>query len=220
MWVIPTLTPEFIERMENVLDLYAKPYNLKEPVVCFDEKSKELRKDTRPPLPPHSGKVLCRDYEYIRNGTANVFMTVEPKGGYRTTRETAHRKKSDFAHEIRRISMLPRYRNIKMIHIVLDNLNTHFEKSLTETFGAEKTEAMMRRITFYYTPKHASWLNMAEIELSILEKQCLKQRIPDRSALRIHLKAWQARRNRQQMKINWKFTKQDARIKFQYQYND
>lgn len=216
MWVIPTLTPEFIERMERVLDVYAKPYNPRELVLCFDEKSKELRKDARPIISPHPGKVLRRDYEYVRNGTANVFMTVEPKGGYRTTRATVHRKKSDFAREIRRISMLPRYRNIKMIHIVLDNLNTHFEKSLAETFGAEKTEAMMRRITFHYTPKHASWLNMAEIELSILEKQCLKQRIPDQSALRAHLKAWQTRRNRQRMTINWKFTKRDARKKFQY----
>src|SRR3989344_4460995 len=205
MWVIPSLTPEFIERMEEVLDLYAKPYDSQEPVVCFDEKSKELRKDAKPVI---RGAITKRDYEYVRNGTANVFMTVEPKRGHRT--------KKDFAREIRRVSKLPRYVKAKRIHIVLDNLNTHFEKSLIETFGNREAARLMRRIRFHHTPKHASWLNMAEIELSILEKQCLKQRIPDRSVLRAHLKAWQRRRNGQKMQINWKFTKQDARIKFKY----
>lgn len=214
MWVIPTLTPEFIERMEDVLDLYQKPYDPREPILCFDEKSKELRKEARPAI---FYKIVRRDYEYVRNGTANVFMAIEPQGGYRTTRVTRHRKKLDFAREIRRIVNLPRYRKAKGIHIILDNLNTHKAQSLTEAFGKRETKRIMRRVTFHHTPKHASWLNMAEIELSILGRQALNQRIPDRSALRAHLKAWQARRNKHMMKINWRFTKQDARRVFQYE---
>lgn len=214
MWVIPTLTPEFIERMEDVLDLYAKPYNPKEPVLCFDEKSKELRKDARI---TRYGKTIRRDYEYVRNGTVNVFMMVEPEAGYRTTRATQHRSKPDFAREIRRIVNLPQYRTAKRIHFVLDNLNTHKAQSLMETFGKREARRIMRRVTLHHTPKHASWLNMAEIELSILGRQALNQRIPTRSALRAHLKAWQARRNKRMMKINWRFTKQDARRVFQYE---
>src|SRR3989344_1688593 len=131
MWCVPEVTPLFIERMEEVLDLYAKPYNPKEPILCFDEKSKELRKDSRPVI---MGKITKRDYEYVRNGTANVFMTVEPKAGYRTSKETKRRTKTDFAKEIKRIANLPRYRDARRIHIILDNLNTHFEKSLIGTF--------------------------------------------------------------------------------------
>lgn len=214
MWVIPTITPEFIERMEEVLGLYQKPYNPQEPVLCFDEKSKELRRDARL---ARYGTVIRRDYEYVRNGTANVFMTVEPEAGYRTTRATQHRRKSDFAREIRRIVDLPRYRSAKRIHLVLDNLNTHKAQSLKETFGKREARRIMRKIEFHHTPKHASWLNMAEIELSILGRQALNQRIPTRLALRAHLKAWQRRRNKQKMRIHWKFTKKDARNVFQYE---
>ena len=213
MWVMPDLTPEFIERMEEVLDLYAKPYDPKEPVLCFDEKSKELRKDARPVI---RDRITKRDYEYVRNGTANVFMTVEPKAGYRTTHATKRRRKQNFARETRRISKLPRYRKAKRIHIVLDNLNTHGKHSLVETFGIQESKQIMRRIEFHHTPKHASWLNMAEIELSILGRQALNQRIPDRSALRAHLKAWETRRNAQKKQIQWRFTKQDARRIFKY----
>lgn len=214
MWVIPTLTPEFIERMEEVLDLYGKPYDPREPVLCFDEKSKELRRDART---ARYGTIIRRDYEYVRNGTANVFMTVEPGAGYRTARATTHRRKPDFAREIRRIANLSRYRSAKCIHIVLDNLNTHKAQSLTETFGKREADHLMRRITFHHTPKHASWLTMAEIELSILGRQALNQRIPTTSVLCAHLKAWQARRNKHKMKINWRFTKQDARRVFKYE---
>lgn len=214
MWVIPTLTPEFVERMEDVLDLYGKPYNPREPVLCFDEKSKELRRDARPVI---YGTIIRRDYEYVRNGTANVFITVEPEAGYRTTRATQHRKKPDFAREIRRIVNLSRYRKAKRIHIVLDNLNTHGEHSLIQTLGKREAKHILRRLAFHHTPKHASWLNMAEIELSILGRQALNRRIPTITALRIHLKAWQARRNKSMMKINWRFTKQDARRVFKYE---
>ena len=216
MWVIPEITPEFIERMEHVLDLYVKPYNPKEPVLCLDEKSKQLLENTKPVIPMRQGAERKADYEYKRCGTSNIFMAVEPKGGYRTAKVTHRRTKRDFAHEIRRIIDLPRYQNIKKLHIVLDNLNTHFEKSLYDTFSKQETRRVLSKVQFHYTPKHASWLNMAEIELSILGRQCLNRRIPDASMLTHHLRVWQARRNKHHSKINWRFTKQDARNTFKY----
>ena len=215
MWVIPEITPAFIERMEEVLDLYAKPYNPQEPVICFDEKSKQLLKDARPVIPMRQGTIRKADYEYKRNGTANIFMAVEPKGGYRTAKATNRRTKRDFAHEMRRI-MDNVYPEAKNIHLVLDNLNTHFPSSLIATFGTREAKRLMQRITFHHTPKHASWLNMAEIELSILGRQCLNRRIPDAQTLKHHLRTWQARRNKHHAKINWKFTKHDARNIFKY----
>lgn len=216
MWCIPKVTPEFIERMEDVLDLYEKPYCKEEPVICFDEKSKELRSDSRAELPAKEGRVRRRDYEYVRNGTANIFMTVEPKGGCRNVSVTTRRTRSDFAHEIKRISVLSRYKDAKTIHIVLDNLNTHFEKSLTDTFGDTETTEIMRRIKFHHTPKHASWLNMAETELSIMERQCTRGRISDDTMLREKLCAWQRDRNAGRAMINWKFTRENARKVFTY----
>lgn len=217
MWCIPTVTPEFIERMEDILELYAKLYDPKEPVLCFDEKSTQLLGDIRSTIPTEEGKIRKRDYEYKRNGTANIFVTVEPHDGFRTTKTTKRRTKSDFAHEIARIANLPRYQGVDCLHIVLDNLNTHFEKSLIEAFGTEQTERVLQRIQFHYTPKHASWLNMAEIEIGILSRQCLKQRIPTRKELRAHIRVWRERRNRHQMKIQWRWTKNDARRVFKYE---
>jgi hypothetical protein len=202
--------------MEEVLTLYALPYNLEEPVLCFDEKSKELHGDTRTLHHTKDGAVRRRDYEYKRNGTRNIFMTVEPKGNYRTVRITRRRTRNDFAHEIKRITGLPRYRKATMIHIVLDNLNTHNEQSLLAAFGEDATHALMERVTFHHTPKHASWLNMAEIELSIMEGQCTKGRIPDAPHLKKKLNAWQRERNRLHAGINWKFTTDEARRVFRY----
>lgn len=216
MWCIPKVTPEFVERMEGVLDLYAKPYDKTEPVICFDEKSKELRSDSRTMIPAKAGRARRRDYEYVRNGTANIFMTVEPKGGYRNTSVTVRRTRTDFAHEMRRVVSLPRYRDARKIHIVLDNLNTHFEKSFINTFGEQETTAIMRRIQFHHTPKHASWLNMAETELSIMERQCTRGRIGDDTTLRKKLRAWQRERNVAHAMINWKFTTAGAREVFKY----
>lgn len=216
MWCIPRVTPEFIARMEDTLDLYARPYDPKEPVLCFDEKSKQLLKNTRPGTPTKPGKPRRQDYEYERNGVRNIFLAVEPKGGFRTTAITRYRKKSDFAREIERITALPRYAEAKRIHIVLDNLNTHFEKSLIETFGSDQTKRMMRRIRFHYTPKHASWLNMAEIELSIMGRQCINRRIPAESTLVSATASWKQRRNAQGATLNWRFTKTDARRIFTY----
>lgn len=217
MWCVPTLTPEFIERMERLLDLYEKPYDRKEPVLCFDEKSKQLLKDTRQAKNTKPGKPRRQDYEYERNGTRNIFVTVEPKGGYRTVAVTRHRKRPDFAKEMKRIIELPRYKNTIKIHIVLDNLNTHFEKSFIETFGEKETARIMSRIQFHYTPKHASWLNMAEIEIGILSRQSIRGRMATEEKLVENAKLWQERRNDARAAINWKFTVKDARVKFRYE---
>jgi len=214
MWVIPKLTPEFIERMEDVLDLYAKPYDPSEPVLCFDEKSKQLLEDTRTPIPAGPNHLRKNDYTYKRNGVRNIFLAVEPKGGYRQVQETARRTRQYFAHEIDRLLKLPRYRISKTIHLVCDNLNTHNEKSFTQTFTEKKARRILSRIRFHYTPKHASWLDMAEIELSILERQCLKKRIPTQEVLSQEIALWQQRRNRAHATIHWKFTIQDARKAF------
>jgi transposase len=216
MWCIPKVTPEFIVSMEEVLNIYALPYNPKEPVLCFDEKSKELHTETRTPTNTAVGKVRRRDYEYKRNGTCNVFMMVEPKGGYRSAVVTGRRTRVDFGEEIKRIVTLPRYKKATAIHIVLDNLNTHNAQSLVEAFGEKKTQKLMQRIVFHHTPKHASWLNMAEIELSIMERQCTKGRIGDMALLTKKLLAWQTRRNEMNATINWKFSVQDAKKVFKY----
>lgn len=216
MWCIPTITPEFIERMEAVLDLYAKPYDPKEPVLCFDEKSKELRQDTRPHKKTKKGKVRRRDYEYVRKGTANIFVTVEPKGGYRNTRVTLRRRRPDFARELRRIVSLPRYRKARKLHLVLDNLNTHNEASLQETFGKKEALRIMRKVQFHHTPKHASWLNMAEIEIGVMSRQAIAERIHSQEKLMTALRAWQKRRNHKQATITWTFTKKEARKKLKY----
>lgn len=216
MWCIPTITPEFIKRMEDVVDLYAKPYNKREPVLCFDEKSKELRSDTRTGVRTRAGALRRRDYEYRRNGTMNIFLTVEPKGGYRSVRATTRRTRTDFALELQRVSHLPRYKKAKLIHIVLDNLNTHNEKSCVETFGKKEAARMLNRIQFHYTPKHASWLNMAEIEIGVMSTQALKGRIPTQECLKKYLRAWGKRRNQKHAMTTWTFTKKKARMKFKY----
>lgn len=216
MWCIPTVTPEFIERMEHVLDLYTKPYDPQEPILCFDEKSKQLLKDTRAIQEAKEGRLRHRDYEYKRNGTRNIFVAVEPKGGYREAIVTNRRTKQDFAREMKRIVELSRYRACTKIHIVLDNLNIHSEKSLYKTFDERQAEAIMSRLQFHYTPKHASWLNMAEIEIGILNRQCIRGRIPTEERLEEKIRAWQAERNEHKAMIRWRFTAKDAREKFIY----
>lgn len=183
MGCIPNLTPEFIKRMEAVLDLYGRPYDPLEPVLCVGEKRKQLLKDTRPVKNTEEGKPRRRDYEYERNGTRNSLVTVEPTGGPREVMVTQQRKKPDFAKAMKRIIALPRYENATKSHIVLDNLNTHFEKSFVDTVGEEGTKPIMSRIQFHYTPKHASWLNMAEIEIGILSKQSIRGPIPTEEKL-------------------------------------
>lgn len=216
MWCIPEITPEFIEQMEGLLTLYAKPHNPQEPIICFDEKPKQLLKDTCPIIPAKAGIPVKRDYIYRRNGTRNIFMAVEPKGGWRETTVTLRRTHQDFAREIKRIMELPRYCPARKIHLVCDNLNTHYEKSFIETFGQKESKPILDRLVFHYTPKHASWLNMAEIELSILSRQALGKRIPDDAALKERIAQWRRKRNQASVTIQWKFTRQDARKIFKY----
>ena len=216
MWCIPKLTPEYIERMEDILTLYAKPYDPKEPVLCSDEKSKQLLGETRPTKQTQPGKPRRNDYEYTRNGTRNLFVTVEPKGGHREVTVTKRRTKQDFAQEIKRVINLSIYRNAEKIHFVLDNLNTHFETSFLETFGKREAKNILKRIQFHYTPKHASWLDMAEIEIGILNQQCIRGRIPTGKALKEKIRVWLQERNQQKKTIEWSSTVKKAREKFRY----
>jgi hypothetical protein len=211
-WCIPKLTDEFLAKMDAVLELYERRYNPREPVVCFDEKSKQLLADLREPLPMKPGMPMRVDSEYIRKGTANIFMIVEPKAGKRYTIVRKRRTKKDFAICMEELVGL--YPNTDKVHVVMDNLNTHSEKSLVETFSAKKTESIMEFLEFHYTPKHGSWLNMAEIEIGVMETECLDRRIPDIETLDQELSAWYDRRNRQEIRIDWRFTRKKAKEKF------
>ncbi len=212
MWCIPKLTDEFKKRMEDVLDLYGKPFNEKEPVICFDEKSKQLLEDSRAGKGAMPGKIALRDYEYVRKGTANIFVAVEPKAGKRLTKVTRRRTKKDYAKFLKKL--IEKYPYAEMIHLVQDNLNTHSEKSLVVAFGEEKAKQIMRRVKFHFTPKHASWLNMAEIEIGVLSRQCLKRRMPEYHALECEVLAWEKHNNKARRTINWKFTSKKARKVF------
>jgi len=217
MWCIPEVTPDFINRMENILEIYEKPYNPKEPVICVDEKSKQLIGNKRKPKQTKQGKFRRTDYEYKRNGTRNIFLAVEPLAGFRKAKITRRRKKPDFAKFIKDLVDLKRYAGANRIHIVADNLNTHFEKSFYETFSETEARRIFDKIQFHYTPKHASWLNMAEIEIGIMDKQCTRKRIASAKSLVKNISIWQATRNRRRSKICWRFTREKARIKFRYQ---
>jgi hypothetical protein len=217
MWCIPKLTPEFKERMEDILTLYAKPYDPKEPVVCQDEKSKQLLADSRPSLPTVPGKSAVQDYEYVRKGTANIFVAVEPLAGKRVTKVTKCRKKPDYALFIE--ELIATYAKAKTIHLVQDNLNIHFIGSLIEAFGVRKAKRLWKRLTLHYTPKHASWLNMAEIEINAIGAQCLDRRIDSMEKLRTEVRACTTRRNEKCSKITWKFTPEKAREKFPTLYH-
>ena len=219
MWCIGKLTPQYRARMYDLLDLYGLPYNRDEPVVCVDEKSKQLLADTRVPLVCKPGAARKHDYEYERRGTRNLFVAVEPLAGWRQVQVTAHRKKPDFVRFIRQL-LQGRYRRAKKVHIVLDNLNTHFAKSFVEVLGEKRAAKLLSRIEFHYTPAHGSWLNMAEIEIGILDKQCLNQRLPTVEKMVAEVNAWQRKRNRQRKKIDWTFTKERADKKLGKHYDD
>jgi len=212
MWCIPDLDEEFIFRMEDLLTLYDKPLAPAEPVVCLDEKPVQCLDDKRKTIRVRNGSVR-RDYEYIRRGTVNIFVAVEPKAGRHFTKVTPNRKMPAFARMIRDIANA--YPCAKTIHLVIDNLSTHKKKALVETFGAEKAEAIWSRFTIHYTPKHGSWLDQAEIEIGIYSKQCLgKRRIRSIEVLKKETAAWRRSVNKQKLVINWKFTVAKARKKF------
>ncbi|MBI4756944.1 MAG: IS630 family transposase [Betaproteobacteria bacterium] len=217
MWCVGHLTAEYRRRMYDLLDLYARPLRAHEPVVCVDEKSKQLLKDSRPALPIKPGLPRRQDYEYVRGGTCNLFVAVEPKGARRTVLVTEHRAKTDFVafvqHLVEKV-----YARARRIHLVMDNLNTHFRKCFEEVLGVEPAQALLRRVVFHYTPKHASWLNMAEIEIGILDRQCLDRRLPDRVTLSAEVQASQSRRNAEHRGIEWNFTRQDADAKMARHY--
>ncbi|MGB5146743.1 MAG: IS630 family transposase [Porticoccaceae bacterium] len=209
MWCIGRLTEEYRQRMYDLLDLYARPFRQAEPVVCLDEKSKQLLRDSRMPLPIRPGTPVRQDYEYVRAGTCNLFVAVEPKGGRRTVMVTDHRAKTDFVAFVRHL-LEQVYTTARRVHLVMDNLNTHFRKCFEDVLGVKKAKALLRRVVFHYTPKHASWLNMAEIEIGILDRQCLNRRLPNRAVLVAEVDAWQQRRNANQQGIAWSFTRQDV----------
>ena len=171
MWCIAKITPEYLTRMYDLLELYAKPYDPEYPVICIDEKSKQLLGENKSPIPMKPGKPGKYDYEYKRQGTRNIFVCVEPLAGKRKIRVTKRRTKKDFAEFVQGLEK--DYSEAKKIHIVLDNLNTHFESSFYETFNKKEAKRILKKIQFHYTPKHASWLDMAEIEINVLSNQCI-----------------------------------------------
>ncbi len=217
MWCIGKLTGEYRQRMYDLLDLYARPFLKGEPVVCLDEKSKQLLKDSRSPLPNRPRMPVRQDYEYVRIGTCNLFVAVEPKGGRRTVLVTDHRTKLDFVAFVRYL-LEQVYATARRVHLVMDNLNTHFRKCFEEVLGIKEAKILLRRVVFHYTPKHASWLNMAEIEIGVLDRQCLNRRLPDRNTIVTEVDAWQQRRNADHRCIEWSFTRQDADQKMSRHY--
>jgi transposase len=208
---------EFVERMEDVLDLYAQPYAVCAPVVCFDETSKQLVKETRRPWPVAPGQPARYDYEYERNGVANLFQSFQPLTGWRHVEVTERRTKPDFAGEMKRL-VDERFPRAIKIRVVLDNLNTHTKAALYEAFAPAEAKRIADRLEFHYTPKHGSWLNMAEIELSILTNQCLDRRIPGAEALTHEVGAWERDRNAEHATVNWQFKVADARTKLKRLY--
>jgi transposase len=212
MWCIPKVDAEFVARMEDVLDLYAEEPDEKHPVVCFDETPRQLIGEARVPVAAKPGQPARVDYEYVRNGTANVFMFIDAHRPWRHAKVTDRRAAGDFA-ECMRDLVDRHYPGAERVRVVLDNLSTHTLAALYESFEPEEARRISRRLEFHYTPKHASWLNMVEIEIGVMVAQCLDRRIPDKKTLISEISAWQRRRNREKARIQWLFTVQRAREK-------
>jgi transposase len=217
MWCVAELNDEYIERMEDVLELYERQLSAEEPVVCVDEKSVTLHQDVRDPIPAKPGRVAKKDNEYQRNGTANAFCAIEPQAGVHFTKITPTRSSQEFADFIE--SIANSYPKAKTIHLVMDNLSTHTRKALEDRFGKEEGKALWKRFTIHYTPKHGSWLNMAELEVGLFSKQCLgERRLKDIETLRAEALAWNKRINSKRVTINWTFDRKKARKTFNYKY--
>lgn len=216
MWCIPgQLDDEYVERMEDILDLYNKPYNSEEPVVCMDEKPVMCHEEVRTPVAAVPGRIARRDYEYRRKGSINVFCAIEPRKGAFMAKPTDNRKAAEYAKFM--ASIARRYPDAQTIHLVQDNLNTHKKKSLVDFYGPDEGERIWNRFTIHYTPKHASWLNQAEIAIGIYSRQCIGgRRVPDLDTLKVWTRPWLKRINRLKRVIRWKFSSSDARKKFKY----
>jgi DDE superfamily endonuclease len=217
-WCIPPkANADFVYHMEDVLQVYQLPYDRRYPVVCMDEASKQLIGEVNAPLPLRAGQVQCEDYEYERKGVCNQFMCCEPLRGWRHVRVTARRTKRDWAECIRELVDV-HYPEAMRIRLVLDNLNTHTGASLYEAFPPDEARRLLDRLEIHHTPKHASWLNMAEIAIGVLQSQCLNRRLDNADWLGSEIRAWEERRNKQQVKIPWSFTIAVARHKLKKLY--
>jgi len=203
--------------MEDILTIYTRPHNPRIPVVCMDETSKQLTKETRQPMSPRPGVLLRYDYEYERNGMANLFMFYEPFAGRRHVAVTTRRTRHDWALLIKELADV-QYPSAEKIVLIMDNLNTHNGASLYEKFDPAEAHRILSRLEIHYTPKHGSWLNMAEIEIGILTRQCLQRRISDKTMLAVEVAAWEQQRNESHTSVNWRFTTDDARIKLKRLY--
>jgi hypothetical protein len=217
-WVIPPKADaEFVAHMEAVLETYEKPYDPEVPVLCMDEQPVQLLKETRSPLPATAQHAKRVDYEYERAGTAAIFLFAEPLAGWRGVAVRERKTKIDWAIEMARL-LEGRYAACAKVILVCDNRNTHSTGAFYEVFDPERARALVRRLEFCYTPKHGSWLNMAEIELSVLQRQCLDRRIPDEETLNQEVTAWEQRRNKEKATIDWRFSVIDAREKLKRLY--
>ena len=220
MWCLPPAGPDcqFVACMEDVLDVYHRPHDPRRPQVNLDETSKQLVGEARPPVPAAPGRAERYDCEYVRNGTANLFVAFEPLAGWRHVAVTDTRKRGDFAHFVRDLLDGPRYRDAERVVLVMDQLNTHSVASLYEAFPPAEAKRIADRLEIHYTPKHGSWLNMAEIELSVLSRQCLGERMADRATLEREIAAWEQQRNAAGTTVDWRFTTADARVKLKRLY--
>jgi transposase len=203
--------------MEDLLAVYHRPYDPQRPLICLDEKSKELHGEVAVPLPPKPGKPARQDYEYVRNGTANLFLWFAPLEGRRQVKVTERRTKRDWAELVRELVDV-HFPEAEVIVLAVDNLNTHTLGALYEAFAPAEARRIATKLEIHYTPKHGSWLNMAEIELSILGRQCLNRRLPDHETLQWEVSAWEAERNARAAQMQWRFTAEDARIKLKHLY--
>ncbi|WP_414859163.1 IS630 family transposase [Nostoc sp. KVJ3] len=218
-WCIPEVNAEYVFRMEDVLDLYNEPYDPKRPVVCFDERPYQLVEEVRLPLPPEPEQPERYDFEYKRNGTVNLFACFQPLAGWRHIEVTERRTKADFALQMKKLVDID-YQDADIIRLVVDNLNIHTPSALYEVFPPEEARRIIQKLEFHYTPKHASWLNQVEIELSVLSRQCLERRIPNAETLTSEIAAWEKQRNQQKASVYWGFQTKDARRKMQRLYPD
>ncbi|MGA8164217.1 MAG: IS630 family transposase [Waddliaceae bacterium] len=216
-WCIPKIDAEYVWRMEDVLELYGDPFDESQPVICFDETPYQLIGETRPSIPMKLGQPLRQDYEYERHETTNIFLFVQPLVGWRHAKVTTQRTRSDFACCMLDLATV-HFPNAAKIHVVLDNLNTHSPSTLYEILSPREAREIVRRLEFHYTPKHASWLNIAEIEFSVLHKQCLDRYISSIGMLEKEVMAWESRRNDQKAKVEWMFAVEDARNKMGHLY--